>query len=51
MVLSLMVDPDKKAVSVIVETPSEDLRIDNHLLLTQESCGDWREKIKVFRSP
>jgi len=45
--LSLLADPEKKAVAVIVETPSDDLRIDNRLLLTQENCGDWREKIKV----
>jgi len=45
--LSLLADPEKKAVSVIVETPSDDLRIENRLLLTQESCGDWREKIKA----
>ena len=45
--LTLQTDPAQKAVAVIVETPSDDLRIDNRLLLTQEPCGDWREKIKV----
>ena len=29
------------------ETPGDGLQIDNRLTLTQERCGDWREKIKV----
>ena len=45
--LSLLAEPGKKAVSVIAETPSDELRVDNRLLLTQEACGDWREKIKI----
>lgn len=45
--LSLVADPTRKTVSVLSETPSDDLRIDNRLVLTQESCGDWREKIKI----
>ena len=45
--LSLQAMPGKKAVSAISETPSDELHIDNRLLLTQEACGDWREKIKI----
>ena len=45
--LTLQADSAQKAVAVIVETPSDDVHIDNRLLLTQEACGDWREKIRV----
>jgi len=45
--LTLQADSAQKAVAVFVETPTDDLRIDNRLLLTQEPCGDWREKIRV----
>jgi len=45
--LTLQADLAQKAVVVLVETPSEDVHIDNHLRLTQDACGDWREKIKV----
>ena len=45
--LTLKPDPIQKSVSVIPETPSEDLRIDNRLALTQDACGDWRERIRI----
>ena len=45
--LSLAADPSGKSVSVVSETPGDGLQIDNRLTLTQERCGDWREKIKV----
>jgi len=45
--LTLQADAAQKAVAVIVETPSDDLHIDNRLRLSQEACGDWREKIQV----
>lgn len=47
--LRLMLIPDtvQNAVGVIAETPSDDLRIDNRLVLTRDACGDWRERIKV----
>ena len=45
--LTVHADPAQKAVSVIPETPSEDLRIANRLTLGAEACGDWREKLKV----
>jgi D-alanyl-D-alanine carboxypeptidase/D-alanyl-D-alanine-endopeptidase (penicillin-binding protein 4) len=45
--LTLKPDPIQKTVSVIPETPSEDLRIDNRLALTQDACGDWRERIRI----
>jgi D-alanyl-D-alanine carboxypeptidase/D-alanyl-D-alanine-endopeptidase (penicillin-binding protein 4) len=45
--LTLQPEPEQKSVAVIAETPSEDLRVDNRLTLTQDACGDWREKIKA----
>jgi len=45
--LTLRPDPAQKSVSVIAETPSDNLRIANRLKLSDESCGDWREKFKV----
>ena len=45
--LTLRAASGERAVSVISETPSEGLRVTNHLRLSDESCGDWREKLKV----
>ena len=47
--LSLTLSPDaaQKIVNIIVETPSDELRIDNRLTLTQDACGDWRDRFKV----
>jgi D-alanyl-D-alanine carboxypeptidase/D-alanyl-D-alanine-endopeptidase (penicillin-binding protein 4) len=45
--LTLLADAVHKTVSVIPETPSEDLRIVNRLALGSEACGDWREKFKA----
>ncbi len=45
--LLLRPDPLQKTVAIVAETPSEDLRINNRLRLSDESCGDWREKFKV----
>ena len=44
---SLRPDGVQKSVNVVAETPSDELRIDNHLTLTQDACGDWRERFKV----
>jgi D-alanyl-D-alanine carboxypeptidase/D-alanyl-D-alanine-endopeptidase (penicillin-binding protein 4) len=44
--LTLQADPTQKNVSVIAETPSDDLRFVNRLTLNNEACGDWREKLK-----
>ena len=44
--LTLRPSADQKAVQVLVETPDDDLRIDNRLVATQDACGDWRERIK-----
>jgi D-alanyl-D-alanine carboxypeptidase/D-alanyl-D-alanine-endopeptidase (penicillin-binding protein 4) len=44
--LTLQPDPARRVVNVISETPSEGLRIVNHLTLTTEACGDWREKLR-----
>lgn len=47
--LSLTLHPEQsqKSIAIIAETPSADLRISNRLKLSDDSCGDWREKIKV----
>ncbi len=45
--LTLRSDLDQKSVSIITETPSDDLRIDNRLALTHDACGDWRERLKA----
>ena len=45
--LSLLTAPEKKTVQVASDTPSDDIHVDNRLQLTQEGCGDWREKIKI----
>ncbi|MBK7954775.1 MAG: D-alanyl-D-alanine carboxypeptidase/D-alanyl-D-alanine-endopeptidase [Candidatus Accumulibacter sp.] len=42
----LTLQPDRGSVKVVVETPSEGLRIQNRLSLGREACGDWREQIK-----
>ena len=44
--LTLHPDIEQKSVSVITETPSSGLLIDNRLQLTQDACADWREKIR-----
>jgi D-alanyl-D-alanine carboxypeptidase/D-alanyl-D-alanine-endopeptidase (penicillin-binding protein 4) len=44
--LTLRPNTDQTAVQVIAETPDDDLRIDNRITLTQDACGDWRERIK-----
>ena len=45
--LTLQPDPGAASVDVIVETPGADLRVANRLRLSDEPCGDWREKFKV----
>ena len=44
--LALRADATRKAVQIIAETPAVDLRLDNQVALTQDACGDWRERIK-----
>lgn len=39
--------PGAGKVEVWVETPSENLRLDNRLQLTNGACGEWRENISV----
>jgi len=48
--LTLRPETEQRVVSVIIETPNEDLRINNHLKLSDESCGDWREKFNASMS-
>ena len=45
--LTLRPESVQKAVAIIPETPSEPLSIDNRLKLSNEACGDWREKLKA----
>lgn len=45
--LSLRPDAKSKAVAVIAETPGDELPLSNRLRLSDEACGDWREKFKV----
>ena len=45
--LTLRPDSEQKTISVISETPGDDLRVDNRLLMTTDACADWRERIKV----
>jgi D-alanyl-D-alanine carboxypeptidase/D-alanyl-D-alanine-endopeptidase (penicillin-binding protein 4) len=45
--ITLRAETGERGVSVINETPNEDLRITNRLRMSDESCGDWREKFKV----
>ena len=45
--IRLTLRPDSQAISVISETPGDDLRIDNRLQLTADACGDWRERLKI----
>jgi D-alanyl-D-alanine carboxypeptidase/D-alanyl-D-alanine-endopeptidase (penicillin-binding protein 4) len=44
--LTLLPDPARQTVQVIIDTPSAGLRIDNRLSLGREACGDWREQIR-----
>ena len=45
--LTLQANEAKQSVQVLVETPSDALRINQQLTLSAGSCGDWREKIKI----
>lgn len=45
--LTLQPDAGQKSVTIIPETPSDRLRIVNRLKLSDDSCGDWREKFKA----
>ena len=48
--LSLLASPGSKSFALISDTPGDDLRIDNRIQLTQDACGDWREKLKIKAS-
>ncbi len=45
--LSFTLHPEPGSVAVLHETPGVDRQLINRLKLGDESCGDWREKIKV----
>jgi len=45
--LILHANGEQNSVEVIAETPSENLRLVNHLKLTADACGDWRERFQV----
>lgn len=45
--LTLRPESGQKGIAIVPETPSEPLSIDNRLKLSNEACGDWREKLKA----
>ena len=45
--LTLRADPVRQRVDVLTETGGEAPAIDNRLQLTQDACGDWRERFRV----
>ncbi|MFB0934815.1 MAG: D-alanyl-D-alanine carboxypeptidase/D-alanyl-D-alanine-endopeptidase, partial [Propionivibrio sp.] len=45
--LSFTLHPEPGSVAVLHETPGVDQQLINRLKLGDESCGDWREKLKV----
>ena len=45
--LTLRGDAPRKTVSAIAETPNDHLLVDNRMQLTEDACGDWRERVKV----
>ena len=45
--LTLRADAPQKAVIAIGETPNDHLQVDNRMQLTDDTCGDWRERLKV----
>lgn len=45
--LTLHPNMAQRTAQIIPETPSNDVQISNSLRLSDETCGDWREKFKV----
>ncbi len=45
--LRFTLHPGHGSVTVLHETPGADRQLVNRLKLSDESCGDWREKLKV----
>ena len=45
--LTLRPDTARQHAEVVTETAGEAAPINNRLTLTQDACGDWRERIKV----
>ena len=45
--LSLTLQPAQESVAILAETPGVAPYLNNRLKLSNESCGDWREKINV----
>ena len=43
----LHADRARGTVEVYATTPSETLRIGNRLALTNDACGDWRERLQI----
>ncbi|MEY2631734.1 MAG: hypothetical protein RIR00_388, partial [Pseudomonadota bacterium] len=43
--INLNLRPENGQVRVLNDTPAEGLRLDNRLNLTQEECGDWKDKL------
>lgn len=45
--VTLIPDPLTKNVSAVLDTPADELRIEQRLTLADGPCGDWREKIAL----
>ena len=45
--LGFTLHPENGSVAVLHETPGADQQLINQLKLSNESCGDWREKLKI----
>lgn len=45
--LTLRADPEHRVVTVLHDTPGTEHRVNNRLTLTQEECGDWRNRLTI----
>ncbi|NJA88610.1 D-alanyl-D-alanine carboxypeptidase/D-alanyl-D-alanine-endopeptidase [Rhodocyclus tenuis] len=45
--LTLQANSEARRVTLINETPGDGVRLINRLRLSEEACGDWREKLAI----
>ena len=50
LTVTLHPETDRGRIAVLHETPGMERWVINRLALSNESCGDWREKLKIQRS-
>lgn len=43
--------PGNGRVQILTDTPSEGLRIENRIQLSQDGCGDWKERLNIRLLP